>query len=622
MGPSNTHSYLPGPIKLVIASLIFSITATAAEVPIPAKTDSSAVYRNIETFSKKSGFTRFMYGLVFIPVSSNAFKKKHHRISHPLYRAHEGKVIREITVVTMDPFGYSASDTGVVRQNLFFNTGNTLHFKSRGITIRNMLLVNKNQPFDSLLVKESERLVRNQAYVQDVFFVVEPAGKAGDSVDLFVRVLDKWSISPGGAISPRQLDAGITENNFLGLGHEFHNAATWDDSAQLKTFSANYSVPNIRNSYISTVLHYNIDHYGNSIKSIDLERPFYSPIARWAAGFNNARLFRTDVFPDTAPAAPAAPAHLPQNITLDQQDYWAGTALKLLKGTSEDERTTNAIFAGRYLRIRYLEKPDERHDSLHSYSNEDFYLCGIGISTRKYFRDNYIFNFGAIEDVPAGKTYGMTGGYQYRDNTGRIYLGSKISWGNYKEWGYLSAAAEYGTFLKRGSPEQGVFTTQLNYFSNLFELGNWRLRQFIKPQVTWGMDRFSYDSLTINDEFGIRGFNSTAQGTKKVVLTLQTQSYAPWKVLGFMFGPYLTCSLGMLGTTPSGFKNSAVFSQIGLGALIKNNYLVINNFQLSMAYYPSIPGKGFNIIKFNAFTAANFGFRDFNLGKPEPAAFQ
>jgi hypothetical protein len=221
-----------------------------------------------------------------------------------------------------------------------------------------------------------------------------------------------------------------------------------------------------------------------------------------------------------------------------------------------------------------------------------------------------------------GKTYGITGGYQFRDDTGRVYLGSKISWGNYKEWGYLSAAAEYGTFLKGGSPEQGVFSAQINYFSNLIELGNWRIRQFIKPQVTWGMDRFSYDSLTINDEFGIRGFNSTARGTKKVVLTLQTQSYAPWKVLGFMFGPYLTCSLGMLGTTPSGFKNSGVYSQFGLGALIKNNYLVIDNFQLSVAYYPSIPGKGFNIIKFNAFTTANFGFRDFNLGKPEPAPFQ
>jgi hypothetical protein len=136
------------------------------------------------------------------------------------------------------------------------------------------------------------------------------------------------------------------------------------------------------------------------------------------------------------------------------------------------------------------------------------------------------------------------------------------------------------------------------------------------------MNRFSYDTMTINNENGIRGFSSSLRGTKKIVLTLQTQSYAPWNVLGFRFGPYLVCSLGMLGNAASGFKNSPVYSQLGAGALIKNDYLVLSNFQLSIAYYPSIPGKGYNVIKINAFRTTDFGFRDFNFGKPETAAFR
>jgi len=55
----------------------------------------------------------------------------------------------------------------------------------------------------------------------------------------------------------------------------------------------------------------------------------------------------------------------------------------------------------------------------------------------------------------------------------------------------------------------------------------------------------------------------------------------------------------MLGDAPSGFKNSPVYSQLGVGALINNKYLVLTDFQLSIAYYPSIPGTGYNVTKLN-----------------------
>ena len=72
----------------------------------------------------------------------------------------------------------------------------------------------------------------------------------------------------------------------------------------------------------------------------------------------------------------------------------------------------------------------------------------------------------------------------------------------------------------------------------------------------------------------------------------------------------------MLGNEVSGFKNSKVYSQIGLGVLIKNEKLVFNTFQISIAFYPVIPGRGKNIFKFNSFKSTDFGFRDFEIGKP------
>ncbi|NLO02640.1 MAG: hypothetical protein GX126_10035, partial [Bacteroidales bacterium] len=171
--------------------------------------------------------------------------------------------------------------------------------------------------------------------------------------------------------------------------------------------------------------------------------------------------------------------------------------------------------------------------------------------------------------------------------------------------------------------EQALIRAAANYFTGLIEIGQWKFRQFIKPQVIIGIHRTSYDSLTINNEYGLRGFNSPVlSGTSRLLLTWQTQSYAPWNFIGFHFGPYLNFSLGMLGDPAKGFRSGKVYSQIGLGVLIKNDNLVLNAFQLSISFYPVIPGKGNNIFKINSFQTADFGFRDFEIEKPAIVIFQ
>jgi hemolysin activation/secretion protein len=199
----------------------------------------------------------------------------------------------------------------------------------------------------------------------------------------------------------------------------------------------------------------------------------------------------------------------------------------------------------------------------------------------------------------------------------------RVYFGNYNQWGFLSTNLEYGTFFKASHIEQGVLTAGVNYFTGLFEIGKWKFRQFVKPQITIGINRYSSDSLTLNDSYGLEGFNSPAlSGTNRFLLTLQTQSYAPWNIFGFRLGPYLSYSLGMLSDAITGFGDSKVYSQIGLGVLIKNENLVFNTFQISVSFYPLIPGKGQNIFKMNSFRTTDFGFRDFEIEKPGGMIYQ
>ena len=608
-------------IIFILLSIVIITTEFAFAQQTPTKTDSAAFYKSIEAYSKRSKFSKFIYGLVFRPIPINTTKKKikkrqYKKLIQKPYSTFEGKTIRHINIETLDPFGYSITNLIAKPDDFVSKIGNDLHVKTRQITIRNLLLIHQNQKFDSLLVKESERLVRSMGYVHDVSFFVVSTAKKSDSVDIFIRVLDNWSIVPVGGASTSTFNINLTDRNFMGLGHEFQAGYTWYSSTG-PAYTTYYTIPNIRNTYINTSLHYSNDRYNNFTKSFAFDRPFFSPFAKWAAGINFTQQFRKDYIQEIDTP------FVMQRFKLNSQDYWAGFATQIFKGNTENKRTTNFISAVRFLRIRYIEKPEEILDTLHEFSNEYFYLASIGISTRKYVQDKYIFNYGVTEDVPIGSVYNITAGYQIRDNTSRMYAGVRFSFGNYHPWGYLSWDFEYGTFFHSSVPEQGVFTAAVIYFTGLKEMGRWKFRQFIKPQLTIGINRLSYENLTINNDNFVKGFStSSLLGTKKIVFTLQTQSYAPWNFIGFRFGPYLICSLGMLGDDKTGFANSRIYSQFGLGVLIKNEYLIFNTFQVSIAYFPVLPGVGNNVFKLNPISSSDFGYRDFIIGKPAVIVFQ
>lgn len=600
--------------------ILFIVSEYANAQQTEVKKDSTKIYKDIESFSKKRKFTGFMYKMFFKPIEKaskkkSAKSKQYRKLIKRSYKAFEGKIIRHINIETLDPFGYSVADTSLSPHNFFLKAGNVAHIKSQQIAIQNLLLFRKNQPFDSLLVKESERLIRIKKYVHEVSFVVTATSENSDSVDILIRESDKWSIIPKVAASNPGISVNLTDKNIAGLGHESSNSLALDNSKNEYAYNINYLIPNIKNSYVSSTLNISKDLYDKSVRSFAIDRPFYSPFARWAAGAGFKQVLMDSVyFGDTL--------LVKHRYRYNVHDYWAGSSIQLFKGNTENRRTTSFISTLRYLRIRYLEKPEELSDSYHKICNEDFYLAAIGLSKRRYVQDKFIFKFGVTEHVPVGKVYSLTTGYQVKEHTERLYFGMRFSVGDYHEWGYLSSTFEYGTFYHSGRSEQGIFTADANYFTGLIEIGRFKFRQFIKPQFTLGIDRFPNDSITLNHFFDQDKLNSSSlSGSTRLSLTLQTQSYLPWNLAGFRFGPYIVISLGMLGNELIGLKDSKLYSQIGIGVLIKNENMVFSTFQISVAFYPSIPGIGNDIFKLNSFKTTDFGFRDFEIGKPAPVQF-
>ena len=597
-------------IGLYILILFSYQVALAQENQI--KKDTSKGYRAIEKYSKKRKFTKFIHKLIFHSVETEKVTKSNfQKTQTKTYITFEGKIIRNIEIKTLDPFGYSDTDSTKVPKKFIDKAGNSLHVKTKRFAIKNLLLIKKNAPLDSLLMKESERIIRSQRFTRSVSSEMKLV--AQDSVDVLITILDSWSLAPDVSPTTTKTKFYLRERNIFGLGHELANSYTKSLTSKQFGYSFNYFVPTIKNSFISTRLKYDIDFDRNYDKSVTIERPFFSAYTRWAGGIQiGQNLSKTN-------ALDANQTERIQNSKFNYQDYWLGRSFQLNKGNSEYDRTTNFITSARYFNKNYSDTPFINADSLNIYNVEKLYLITLGITSRKFTQDKYIFDFNVVEDVASGFVYSVTTGYQKKYDEYKFYAGGKMALGRFYKFGFLSTYLEFGTFLDLGKTNQTATSLQLIYFTNLQEYGKWKFRHFIKPQLIVGNNRLNsnYDRLTLNEgQNGIEGFSSTTLfGTKKLLMTIQSQGYSHWRFLGFRLNPYLSYTAGMLGQENSGFSDSKLYSQISMGLIISNDFLVFSSFQFSLSYYPSIPD-GNPMYKTNALSTSDFGLQNFEISKP------
>jgi len=596
---------------------LFSQNIMAQEKQTHSGNDSTKVYKKIETLSKRSKFNKFIYKLLFKsnrkPKATPASVKRKRFLIKKSFDRNEGKIIREINIETLDPFGYSVDNYKDVPEKGFEKFGNRLHLKSKNWTIRNLLLFKKNQPLDSIIVKESERLIRRQRYTRSV--IIKPVEIPGskDSVDISIRVLDSWSLIPTGSLSSSRGNFELTERNFLGLGHEFKNEVTKQFETGKSAYLSQYSISNIKNTFINTVFTYENSIDNNTRKSARVERQFFSPLTRLAGGVFFENRFYVDSLPDTAMD------FADHRFKLETQEYWLGHSFKIFAGKDEDYRTTNLVTTIGYKNVDYIEMPTLAYDPTRFFASEKLYLATIGLNTRKFAEDKYLFNFGIIEDIPYGQVYSITGGFQDKNNMRRSYFGGRFAYGDYFDLGYFGVNAEWGSFFNNGCTEETTFRVEGNYFTNLQYLGDWKIRQFVKPVLVLGNHRAPIikDRVLLSDEDGISGLNNPLiNGTRKVSVALQTQTYAPGNWHGFHFSPFYNMTFGFLGNETDKTFDGRLYSKFSLGVLINNDYLVFNSFQISFSYYPSIPFDGNNVYKTNSFKNNDLALPDYQIGQP------
>lgn len=600
--------------QLLRSGVLFILLLNTATGGSFAQADSTALYRKIHDYSQKRKVTRWIYEAIFEEPEDG---KKPPAPNTPARRVnaadrYAGKVVRNIRITVTDPFGFSILDTTKAPTAWVQKAGNRLHRRTRGYVIRELLLVHRNDTLDPLKVAESERLLRASPIVNDARITVVKAPGSKDSVDVHVIVHDKWNFDVFGTADLNSFNATLRDRNVLGYGQELEQRFAYGLGFEQVELSGRHRVYNIEHTYISSLLQYRTTAATDQL-GISFDRPFFSPLARMAGALSLAKTW------NRIPVTGSLGERL-GTIRLDPISFntWIGRSFLIAKDGTDPGRSGNIIGAVRYTRTQYDRRPSFDEDTLRLNSNTSAWLASAGLSVRQYYKERFLFRFGATEDVPEGLLLKATGGVQLREGVrSLLYSGVEASRGrHFTDFGYTSLFASYGTLWENNKSADATFRFGFLYFSDLITKGRWHFRGFVRGAAVMGFDKPTYDRINLNGD-QLYGFSSAAvSGTHKEVLAFEAVAYAPYNILGFRFAPVLLYGMGTIGDEGDALFSGRIYHAIIPGILIRNENLLVSTFEIALSIFPYVPEQGGAVLDVGRYTNFSLKAPDFSFSQP------
>lgn len=538
------------------------------------------IYSKIHNNARKNYATRKLYGLFFrnkeIELAGRVITKSDETEK---FANSSGKTIYKIQYLQLDAFGQSVFDSTLKPTTWIENTGNKLHIQTARFLIRHTILFREGESVNPVDFVESEQLLRNLDYVEDANILIENTDDS-TSVNVLVITKDAWSIGVDyryGNKYTSQLQ--VYDKNLGGLGLLL-NGYFYYDSRKPTVLGRKYelNVSNIGGTFIDGNIW---EHRGQGYETYALsaKRDFYASKTRYAGGAGivisrEPYSFRTI---DTT-----------QEISYKGYDYWIGRSIRVSR-KEIGKSPHNFVLSFRYLSKYFSTRPDFNY----FFQNKEYYLLGISLSKRNYFKANLIYSFGSTEDIPTGFKVHFTSGIEKGEFQNRYYFGNEFSAAEVGPWGYLYLSNRLGGFLSESNEvEQVTENIRSTYFTNLFRFKNLELRQFLKVDFTRGIGRYTGEGETIflDENNGIRGLTSRSMtGTTRLVVNLETVAFSPLYVYGFRFAFFSFFDFGVIGSADDYLFGDQSFSGFGIGVRIRNENLVLNTFQIRIGYYPKLP---------------------------------
>ncbi|MEI6173997.1 MAG: hypothetical protein WCR01_09605 [Bacteroidota bacterium] len=602
----NTSIYIPRDTFYVVSHRVKNMVEASAYQH--SKVFYDTMYKK---FSRKK-ITKILYYLAFVePKQSDLPDTLQVLKSVTPFEEFRGKIIRNISIKVLPPFGSNVYDTSRLAVTGIGKALNSVHMNTRKYVIRRNLLFKPGDSLNPSLFADNERLLRNLTAIDNARIIVSKTSPQSDSVDLVIVAKDVWSIGVDvPLVTPQQVRVRLFDANFLGLGDQLTNSMSLDlYRASFYLFEGvAYTYTNIGSSLINATVSYMANPAGDRSFLLRFDRAFLTNQTKWAGG---AFAAYEKAVTETSNEATVV-------SFFNDESLWVGRAF-LLKRQKE---TSRAIVSVGINRRDYGSRPVVTIDSNRSYYNRLQFLSSFSLSRNNYYLTDYILDFGKTENLPYGHLFQITVGTEQSDFYTRLYSGVHISLGNFfQKIGYIAGYMKFGGYFNHSSFEDAVIKFNLHYFTPLMKTRDkrFKFRLFYSADYRYAFNMRSNNSdyYDANMDFEIDkvGNEDYFKGVNIITGKLGSVCFTPWYFYGFRFAMMMELQSGLVAQKGEYIFNEPLFSSIGLSFIIKNDNLVFPAFIISAYFYPST-AENFRQVQFMLNSNLNANYYDFNVNAP------
>ncbi len=512
--------------------------------------------------------------------------------SEERFKRFEGLVIRYIYI---ERFGFERTFVDTSNRITYFGTRllNALHTDTRSFVIRQNLFIKENTRINAWELADNERYLRTLNFIQDARIFLTPVPGSKDSVDVVVITKDLFSLKAVVDVTDaNEVKVRLSEGNLAGMAQTVEGTALWERRRNPTSgYELLYSKNNIGGSFVNGTIAFSQIDGGRSDGTenenaflIRLERPLVSPFSHIAGGAEYSVNESQNVYnkPDSQFYA----------YRYTFYDGWIGYNLgtRRFSDYANYSHNRNRFFlAARYYQSDFEKSPTqigERFDPI--YNSHEVALGQLSVFKQDFYRLNYIYGFGTTEDVPTGYNISLTAGWHKQLSLERPYGGFQLE--HYlvtPRGGFVNASFKIGGFLRNGSIEDASTLASVNFFTRLFELKKWKLREFVKCSYTELNNRVTYEPLRINNTYGLNEFSTDSiNGNRRISLYGESILYLYKKLFGFRFAPFLFSDFSLIAFEQQPFKKADIYTGIGGGLRTRNENLIFGTIELKFVYFP------------------------------------
>ncbi|TVQ08907.1 MAG: hypothetical protein EA361_16115 [Bacteroidetes bacterium] len=528
---------------------------------------------------------------------------------HYNHKSLEGLRIREVNIINVPPLGESKNETSSFQA--IQQTGNKIHSDSKEAQVRKVLLFQEGDSLNLYQAYQSERLLRGHKAIRDAHIFIERDPLAPEEVIVWVHVQDYWAWIPGFNFKLSQPNLTLHNNNIAGYLHQAALGYTLGPDS-LQGFNNSVSLHNLLGRHATLTYQYSTPRVG-SYQKISLIRDFFHPQAAWSLGTNhqwtNKHWEHVSIFKEGTQKIP---------ISYRAHEAWISHSLAVNQINPHLRPHQRLVASMGFFKKEFTDNTHFFHDSLRLFHQQELLLLSLGYSSRKYYTDRFIYDFGKTEDISQGFLLALTGGRDFGSNPFHSYGAVNFGFSRHLgTLGYISSGVQYGGYIKKGTLSDGVFKTSLTWFSNLYSFRGTYHRTFIHGGYTNGINRKTAKRISLSSPNGIYGFNDRERyGKTKLYLNLENVTYIPKSFHGFNLGVMSYFGAGFLAENHNDLLHSGFQSVVGFGLLINNQYLDISTIRISFGYYPASNGNGQSSFRFNPPGTYNLRPADLHFDRP------